>query len=90
MLCLDTMTIDDIVQQSDVRHKTPARETIMTTSEINKGARTYVTSASGVKITVHKSVRNNWKTTEHRDGETNVVKAHDSRQEALSYARSIE
>lgn len=63
---------------------------VMTAIEINKGARTYLTSPSGVKITVHKSVRNNWKTTEHRDGETNVVKPHESRQAAITYARSIE
>lgn len=56
----------------------------------SRNAREYITSKSGVKITVHKSVRNNWKTTEHRDGQPNVVTSHVNRQAAIEYANSVE
>jgi hypothetical protein len=62
----------------------------MTIETPSHAARDYVTSKSGVRVTVHKSVRNNWKTTEHRDGRANVVIMHDNRQAALQYARSVE
>jgi hypothetical protein len=55
----------------------------------SRNARDYFDSKTGVKITVHKSVRNNWKTTEHRDGQPSVVTCHENRKAAIEYAKSV-
>lgn len=55
----------------------------------SKQAREQIVSDFGVRVTVHKSVRNNWKTTEHRDGLPNVVTQHESRQAAIAYSKQV-
>jgi hypothetical protein len=56
----------------------------------SRSARSQIVIAAGIRVTVHKSVRNNWKTIEHRDGKSNIVKSHQSRKAAIEYAQSVQ
>jgi len=53
------------------------------------GKSNQVVSAAGVHVTLHKSVRNNWTTIEHREG-GDIRTRHESRQAALRHAEACQ